>query len=128
MTTKADWKLYNASLIGWRDRYVERINRTLIITLADVGAEVIERFWSAHDRINAESRLLRQCFDGGSRSTMIFHLLSMQAAGIIDESDLEGFSEEVRNVLSGATDIPREDPEEEDENENELGDPDEHDS
>lgn len=125
MTTKADWKLYNANLIGWRDRYIERINRTLIITLADVGAEAIERFWNAHDRINAESRLLRQCFDGGSRSTMIFHLLSMQAAGIIDENDLEGFSEEVRNVLSGAADIPREDPEEEDD---EDGDLDEHDS
>lgn len=115
MTTKADWKLYNDSLIGWRDRYVERINRMLIITLADVGAEVIERFWNAHDQISTESRLLRQCFDGSSRSTMIFHLLSMQAAGIIDESDLEGFSEEVRNVLSGAADIRRDDPEDEDE-------------
>ena len=123
MTTKADWKLYNERLIGWRDRYVEWVNRTLIVTLADPGAEVIERFWNAHDQITAQARLLHQCFDGSRPSTLIFHLLSMQAAGIIDDSDLEGFSEEARNVLSGVADIPREEPEVEDED-----DPDEYDS
>lgn len=118
--TESDWKLYGSRLIGWRDRYVERVNRELIIALADVTSGTIDRFWNTHEQINAEARLLRQCFDGSTRETMIHHLLAMLGGGIIDQSDLDGFSDAVRNILIGEADVPYEEPAEFSEDEDEY--------
>lgn len=94
--TKADWKHVQERLPIWRERYLDRRTRELARILTDGDGTPTERFWAARDAFDAEDRILRDCLDGYTKSRMPERLALMHRHGVIDDADLDGFSDETR--------------------------------
>ena len=97
---ESDWKIFREIVPNLRERYLERINKTIIAILAEEQKTSTERFWSASDEINKEANILRFCFDGHSRSKMEGFLFVMYNKGVLTDDDFAQFSEDLRNRLS----------------------------
>ena len=59
-----------------------------------------ERFLAVYQLVNDSNRDVARGFDFLSRSRMILQLVSMQQMNIIEQTEVEGFSEEVRQQLA----------------------------
>jgi hypothetical protein len=94
---ESDWRAFRDSLVEWRERYLETTTQEIADVLQEEGASPTERFWNAKERIDEEATILRDCLDGHSRSKMDMHLVLMYRHGLIDDADLERFSDELRN-------------------------------
>ena len=92
---ESDWKLYRARIDGWRDRYLEQKNKEIAAILTNKQETPTGQFWDTKEKIDEVARILIDCFDAYSRSTMEMHLLSMLDFGVIRDSDLTEFSEEL---------------------------------
>jgi len=46
-----------------------------------------------------ESKILRDCLDGFSRSNMVLHMALIKKYKMINEEDIEEFSEELQELL-----------------------------
>ena len=60
-----------------------------------------ERFWEAKERIDEEAETLRTCLNRISRSKMNMSLVLLHGRGLIEPSDLNPFSDDLKErVLS----------------------------
>ena len=94
---ESDWRTFRDSLVDWRERYLETTTAEIADLLQEDRQSPTERFWNAEKRIKKEAKILRDCLDGYSRSKMHTHLMLMYRHGMIDDADLERFSEELRD-------------------------------
>lgn len=92
-----DWKLFRSKLPDWQEMYMDKLKHEYIELLSGEG-NPSEKFWALEERIREDKK------DSGvqaemSRSNMKFILLDLLDEGAITADDLEGFSDELKEVL-----------------------------
>ena len=108
MNTKpkeSDWKSFRRLAPELRERYLKKVNGELIAILQSEGTTPTESFWEAEERIEKESRILRECLDGHSRSKMEMFMVMMCLHGMMGEEDLSEFSDELRDDIKRRADM-----------------------
>lgn len=103
--SEADWKRFRKRVDEWRERYLAQKNQKIIAILNDEKRTPTEQFWDAKDKMQEEADILRACLDHHSRSKMPMSLAAMFQHGLIEEKDLEEFSEELRETIQKLTTI-----------------------
>ena len=96
---ESDWKLFRTKVPAWRENYMARLCNEYVDLLRS-DALPSARFWALDKRIRKDQRNLDILWDL-RRSRMFEAIGCMLADGIIAHSDLDGFSEELRQTLSG---------------------------
>lgn len=89
---ESDWQNLRKHLAEWRERYLAGKNKEIVAALSDETRTPTERFWDAKEKMDKEARILGDCLDGHSRSSMHRYLSLMYHYGLINDADLEGFS------------------------------------
>ncbi len=92
-----DWKLLRSRLPGWQEAYMDKLNHEYMAILGGEGRPS-EKFWKLHDRIRQD------IYSSGvkvvmKRSNMKIILMNLLEEGVITADDLEGFSDELRELL-----------------------------
>ena len=100
---ESDWKIFRKRVPEWRERYLGMKNKDIIGVLTDKNKTPTEQFWDAKEKMEKEARILVDCLDGHSRSKMHWYLYLMHRHGLIQDADLEEFSEELREQLLAAS-------------------------
>lgn len=97
---ESDWKKFRRCIDDWRDRYLETTLADIVEDLQPVDDSPTERFWRAQERMDETAGILQSCFDGLRRSNMMQRLAMMHGYGIIDDADLEPFSEDIQQRVT----------------------------
>ena len=97
---ESDWKRFRNSLDKWREHYLMRKNNEIRLILEDSNLNETEKFWNIVDFQKKESKTLRDCLNGFSKSNMCLHMALMKKYKMICKEDLEEFSEELRKSLA----------------------------
>lgn len=95
---ESDWKLFQKRVPVWQERYVGRLMEEYRAIL-DSEESSSEKFWALEKRIQQDKKSPGVIVDM-RRSTMQVELLQMLLQGVIQPSDLEGFSQELRDSLT----------------------------
>jgi hypothetical protein len=96
---ESDWKKFRNSLDKWRERYLKRKNEEIRAILEDKDLSETEKFWDIVEFQKTESKILRNCLDGYSRSEMTLHIALMKKHEMICQEEIEEFSEELQEFL-----------------------------
>lgn len=96
---KQDWQLLKKRLPGWQEALMASRIKEYTKLLSDETKLVSERFWQL-DKMIKEDRKKSGVIVKLSPSDMDLMLLNLLREGAITESDLEGFSEELIEVVS----------------------------
>ena len=96
---ESDWKKFRNSLDKWRERYLQRKNDEIRAILENKNLNETEKFWNIVEFQKNESKKLRNCLDGYSRSNMTLHMAIMKRYEMICQDDIEEFSEELQKFL-----------------------------
>ncbi len=92
-----DWKLFRKKLPLWQEAYMDKLNQEYIRLLSGEGL-ASDKFWELEKRIREDKRSIGVVADM-RRSQMYSNLLSLLANEIIQEDDLDGFSEELAETI-----------------------------
>ncbi len=95
---ESDWKLFRSRLPVWQESYMESRIREYIDLLSGPGA-ASEKFWSLDKRLKEDKHRVGVIAEM-SRSMMNINILNLLADGVIELSDLDGFSEELREKMA----------------------------
>ena len=95
-----DWKLFRKKLPLWQESYMDKLNQEYIRLLSGEGL-ASDKFWELEKRIREDKRSIGVAVDM-RRSQMYSNLLSLMANEIIQEDDLDGFSEELTETVKNA--------------------------
>lgn len=96
---ESDWQRFREHVPKWRERYLKQRNEEIArLLMADEGTPT-DRFWDAKDQMDEEIQILVDCLDGHSRSNMRIHLLLMYRHGLIEDADLDIFSDALRERI-----------------------------
>jgi hypothetical protein len=96
---ESDWKTFKKRVPEWRERYLMKKNKEIIGILTDRHKTPTEQFWDAKKKMEKEARVLVDCLDGHSRSKMRWYLILMHRHGLIEDADLQEFSDELREDI-----------------------------
>ncbi len=96
---KSDWKKFRDSLDNWRERYLQRKNIEIRAILENKDLNETEIFWGIVEFQKKESKKLRDCLDGFTKSNMTLHMALMKKYEMIDQNDIQEFSKELQNFL-----------------------------
>jgi hypothetical protein len=96
---RSDWKMFRESLDEWRERYLKWKNEEIKLLLENKNRNDTEKFWDIFNFQKEESRKLKDCLDGLSRSKMTLQMALMMKYKMIDREDLKRFSEGLQNFL-----------------------------
>ncbi len=94
-----DWKKFRKIVPELRERYLEEKNKELTAILTDTEKTPTEQFWDTLDEMKKESKILRDCLDGHSRTKMLFYMMLMCGHRLIKREDIAIFSEELQGKL-----------------------------
>lgn len=110
-----DWKLFRKKLPNWQETFIEKIDREYTAILSDSSRSSAERFWEVEKRIKQDRKLTGVICEM-RRSMLHSNLLSLLDEGAITISDLDEFSDDLKNEINHILDIRAEiwdEPEEE---------------
>lgn len=96
---ESDWKTFKKIVPEIRERYLQRLNAELSEILQDQALTPTEQFWTLQERVREVAQILRDCFDGHSRSKLLMFLLLMRRHEILIDEDLKQFSDEIQNQI-----------------------------
>jgi len=96
---ESDWKKFKNSLEKWRENYIKRKNEEIRAILEDNKRNETEKFWDIVEFQKKESKILRDCLDGYSRSKMSLQMTLMKRYEMIYPEDIEEFSDELKIFL-----------------------------
>ena len=96
---ESDWRAFRDMVPELRERYLAKINADLVAALSSEAGTDTERFWDAEEKIGKEAKILQECLDDHSRSSMFRFINTMLAHGMMDTSDLDAFGEELRERI-----------------------------
>ncbi len=96
--SKADWKLFRERIPEWQERHMARLNREYVALLNGEGA-ASEKFWALEKRVSADKRSPGVLISL-KRSEMIWDIRELLDEGVISTKDLDGFSEELKEVIT----------------------------
>ena len=94
--TENDWKLFRAKIPGWQNAYMDRMNREYIDLLSGEGSPA-EKFWALDKRMKEDKKKAGVVIDM-RRSMLISNIFQLLAEGAIDLSDLDEFSDGVKEA------------------------------
>jgi hypothetical protein len=97
--TESDWRKFRDMVPTLRERYLAARNARISAMLADATKTETERFWEAMELMERESRVLRECLDGHSRSKMWLYMLTMIRTGMLTREDISVFSEDLQKEV-----------------------------
>lgn len=92
-----DWKLFRKKLPLWQEAYMDKLNQEYIRLLSGEGL-ASEKFWELEKRIRMDKKSVGVVADM-RRSQMYSNLVSLLVTEIIREDALEGFSEELVEIV-----------------------------
>ena len=92
-----DWKLFRKKLPLWQEAYMDKLNQEYIRILSGESL-ASEKFWELEKRIRIDKKSVGVVADM-RRSQMYSNLLSLLVNEIIGEDDLDGFSEELVEII-----------------------------
>ena len=96
--TEADWKLFRKLLPDWQERYMEKlIEEYKALMSTDEPAST--KIWNLEKRIKSDKRDTGVLAQDVSRSNMRFLMMDLINEGAITEADLEGFSEDYKELM-----------------------------
>ena len=95
-----DWKLFRKKLPDWQEAYMERLNQEYAALLAGSGA-ASDKFWELDRRIREDGKRVGVSARM-SRSNMYHNLTMLLVDGVITLSDLDDFSDDLKERLTKA--------------------------
>ena len=95
--SKADWKLFRERISGWQEAYMERLTREYIELLSS-DEPASKKFWALEERIREDKRQPGVQLEL-KKSEVGWDLIRLLGEGVITESDLEGFSEDLKDTV-----------------------------
>jgi len=101
---ESDWKQFRDMAPKLRERYLTEKNARIVALLTDPKKTETERFWDALEVMEREAKVLHNCLDGYSRSSMQMYMLRMIGVGMLRKADMAAFSEELQRHVSFAFD------------------------
>ena len=99
---ESDWRKFRDMVPQLRERSLAGCNARIASVLADPKKNETDRFWDALEQMEKEAKILRNCLDGHSRSSMSLFMSLMLHHGMLTREDLLQFSEELQKTLSRA--------------------------
>ncbi len=100
--SEKDWKLFRSKIADWQENYMDRLNKEYIELLSGEG-NPSDKFWALEKRIREDKKDCGvQC--EMSRSNQSYIMMSLLNEGAITLEDLEGFSDELREIMRRFTD------------------------
>ena len=96
--SKSDWQLFNKLLPEWQERYMNRLNQEYKRIL-DGDGSAANKFWKLEKRIKADRKSSGVIVEA-SRRSMFQILLQLISEKVITDEDLNGFSEELRDMIN----------------------------
>lgn len=94
---EADWKLFRKKLPDWQEAFMERLNREYAALLA--GSSVAsDKFWELERRIREDGKRVGVSARM-SRSNMYHNITMLLADGVISLSDLDDFSDDLKERM-----------------------------
>ena len=96
--TEADWKLFRKLLPDWQERYMAGLLEEYkkIISTDNTPSD---RFWKLEERIKNDKKAAGVLVQRVSRTNMKFIMMDLIGEQAITKNDLEGFSDEFRELL-----------------------------
>ena len=94
---ESDWKLFRSRLPDWQEAYMERLNREYIDLLSGPGP-ASEKFWNLNKGLKEDKHSVGVVAEM-RRSMMDLNIMNLLADGAIGLSDLDGFSQELREKM-----------------------------
>ena len=92
--SKSDWKLFRARIAEWQESYMERLVKEYIYMLNGTG-NASYKFWELEERIKKDKKHPGVMLELNKKN-MIFDIVALINSGVIKTTDLEGFSDELR--------------------------------
>jgi len=102
---ESDWKTFRKMVPDLRERSLRQKNQEIIHLLSEKGRTPTERFWAADERLEKEARIRIDGLDGHSRSKMTGSMFLMVRHGLLNDSDPENFSEDLREDIKRSAEI-----------------------
>ena len=100
--SEKDWKLFRSKIADWQENYMDRLNKEYIELLSGEG-NPSDKFWALEKRIREDKKDCGvQC--EMSRSNQSYIMMSLLNEGAITLEELEGFSDELREIMRRFTD------------------------
>jgi hypothetical protein len=99
---ESDWKQFRDMVPKLRERYLAEKNVRFAAILTDPKRSETERFWDTFHQMERERKVLRECLDGHSRSSMWLFMLAMIRVGMLKKEDIGIFSEQLQKELAYA--------------------------
>ena len=96
--SKNDWKLFRERLPGWQERYMDKLTREYAEFLTDDSRQPSERFWTLNKRIR-EARRKPGVQLELRKQNVVFDLTHLIADGAVSLDELDGFSEDLQNMV-----------------------------
>ena len=93
-----DWKLFRKKLPGWQEAFIEKLDQEYAAILSDSSISSAKRFWEVEKRIRQDRKLTGVICEM-RRSMMYFNLISLLDEGAITLSDLDEFSDELKENI-----------------------------
>ena len=91
---ESDWKLFRSRIGGWQDNYMERLCKEYIEMLSQ-NTPPADRFWEMVKRLKRDKRKHGVICEM-TRSSMMSTILALIRETAITLSDLDDFSEELK--------------------------------
>ena len=96
--SKSDWKLFRTHIAKWQENYMERLLQEYVELLS--GEEnASEKFLKLEERIKRDKKHPGVLIEL-RKSNMIYDIVSLINLGVITTSDLNEFSEELKEGVS----------------------------
>ena len=96
--SKSDWKLFRTHIAKWQENYMERLLQEYMELLS--GEEnASEKFWKLEERIKRDKKHPGVLIEL-RKSNMIYDIVSLINLDVITTSDLDEFSEELKEGVN----------------------------
>ncbi len=92
-----DWKLFRKKLSDWQERYMEKLVEEYTEMLRE-DRPASEKYWALEKRVQADKRSPGVLLTDIKRSNFIVHLTALLRSNVITLEDLDGFSDETKEV------------------------------
>ena len=102
---KSDWKHFTKIRELALERLCKRALEDVVDTASDSSTSQHERYLAIYRKIRDYDKQIESAFDGLSRSRMIMQLAIMQRLNLMEEPELEAFTQETRDHLESLASI-----------------------
>ncbi|MDO4796975.1 MAG: hypothetical protein Q4A01_03035 [Coriobacteriales bacterium] len=93
--TEGDWKLFRKRLAKWQEAHMEKLIAKYVELLQGEGL-ASEKFWALDKRLRKDKRGMGVVINNIRRIDLPHYLTQLMLEGVIQESDLEGFTDTLR--------------------------------